>query len=423
MEVVGSSLTGLFLFDNSSFLGAVCHCQFAFQQRDSFRSRERAGGRGGGRGRGRDHGYGREYSRDDTRSQAHPPRGREFDRRSGTGRGRELNKGGGGKHAFGSEKDDAKQAEDAANWGFQSGGGEWGAIEAVEMVTSGDNWNSVNEEAQQITPVSWDAGAGDDGVGGEKNEGADAKEDNQDLAPGWGVSNGTNQADDDAGEAKSPDDVQWKKEKSMTYEEYLAQLAEKKEKLGTALSSSKGVRKPNEGSKAFAQMSVLKKKIEADSDTSILGAVTMKEEHSKKTMVDSTLNAVRNNLNTQKFFHEHGGGANRYRDRDRRGRGGDSRREYSSRNEMGGFGNRGTQAPNMDDTVAFPTLGARTNFLGNAKPTLPLSCVAHETHIVCCTDVVALASPSAFSRGITVAEGSHTFFFLAFPQVLQNFLQ
>eukprot|EP00566_Odontella_aurita_P015739 CAMPEP_0113596576 /NCGR_PEP_ID=MMETSP0015_2-20120614/40420_1 /TAXON_ID=2838 /ORGANISM="Odontella" /LENGTH=277 /DNA_ID=CAMNT_0000504121 /DNA_START=233 /DNA_END=1063 /DNA_ORIENTATION=- /assembly_acc=CAM_ASM_000160 len=82
-----------------------------------------AGGRGGDGGRGGRGGRGRPNNNDRNtrggRGGRVPARDgkRAYDRRSGTGRGRETKKGGGGAHNWGNDKNDARQAEGAVKEG------------------------------------------------------------------------------------------------------------------------------------------------------------------------------------------------------------------------------------------------------------------------------------------------------------------
>ncbi|KAL7488647.1 hypothetical protein ACHAW6_014244 [Cyclotella cf. meneghiniana] len=77
------------------------------------------------------------------RSSPPPPREgkRTFDRRSGTGRGREISKGGGGGHNWGSDKDEAKKAEGPVAEGQE---------EAVVVAEENGDDNGEKEEKDAV---------------------------------------------------------------------------------------------------------------------------------------------------------------------------------------------------------------------------------------------------------------------------------
>eukprot|EP00189_Rhodosorus_marinus_P011531 CAMPEP_0184739468 /NCGR_PEP_ID=MMETSP0315-20130426/2374_1 /TAXON_ID=101924 /ORGANISM="Rhodosorus marinus, Strain UTEX LB 2760" /LENGTH=324 /DNA_ID=CAMNT_0027208345 /DNA_START=60 /DNA_END=1034 /DNA_ORIENTATION=+ len=73
---------------------------------------------------------------------------REHDRKSGTGRGREVSKrGAGGKYVFGNDKTDARAAEQSANAALQSGADEETAVKAAQLEPALDEADGANAES------------------------------------------------------------------------------------------------------------------------------------------------------------------------------------------------------------------------------------------------------------------------------------
>uniref|UniRef100_A0A7S3A558 Hyaluronan/mRNA-binding protein domain-containing protein n=3 Tax=Rhodosorus marinus TaxID=101924 RepID=A0A7S3A558_9RHOD len=72
---------------------------------------------------------------------------REHDRKSGTGRGREVSKrGAGGKYVFGNDITDARAAEQSANAALQSGADEETAVKAAQLEPTQDEADITNAE-------------------------------------------------------------------------------------------------------------------------------------------------------------------------------------------------------------------------------------------------------------------------------------
>lgn len=160
--------------------------------------------------------------------------GREYDRRSGTGRGREASKQGrGGKYTFGNEANDARAAEISANAALSSGAGEENAVAAAaDAASSGGVLADPAAEEEEAVASADD---GDD----EKKEATDGEE---------------------GGEAKEAAPAEPEEPKEMSLEEFRKMQAETMESL--SIGSGKGLRKANEGSDEFANQKPLNKQPE-----------------------------------------------------------------------------------------------------------------------------------------------------------------
>jgi len=126
-------------------------------------------------------------SRSERERQAPRDGKRAYDKRSGTGRGREIKKSGGGARNWGSDKDDARNAE---------------GLSFEEKENNGEN----------LQNISRDAGGGDQTPGQNVVDGGDVTPEVQE--------NG------DALAAEPPKEEE--EDKTMTYEEYLAQKEEER---------------------------------------------------------------------------------------------------------------------------------------------------------------------------------------------------
>lgn len=317
---------------------------------------------------GENRGNGRRFSRDYNRS-------RDFNRDTSGGYG---NKGYNDNRNYGEVS-----GERAEGFGADSNAG--------NGVTTEFNSNAANT----------DFAAGDYNVDAEKEQ------PNASATDG-AVEGGVDTAED--GESGAP------KEKEMSLDEYLSRKAESQ--LNVRL-SAKNIRKANNG-EGYGKMAVLKKTLrsEDDQETSILSNVSIKPEQETRSLKDSTHAAVADNAKNQSFFKADPSGGNpRMGSDSRRGSNGDARRTsdyrgYGGRSNFDGgpHGNRGSHdggyngrggynggryhdrdrydghrperdyrrdqrdgfntrnkpdsrhvsniAPNVDDTSAFPSLGA-----------------------------------------------------------------
>lgn len=160
--------------------------------------------------------------------------GREYDRRSGTGRGREASKQGrGGKYTFGNEANDARAAEISANAALSSGAGEEGAVAAAADAASSGGVLADPAAEDDEAPAAADGGEE------EKKEAADGEE---------------------GEEAKEAAPAEPEEPKEMSLEEFRKLQAETMESL--SIGSGKGLRKANEGSDEFANQKPLNKQPE-----------------------------------------------------------------------------------------------------------------------------------------------------------------
>lgn len=159
--------------------------------------------------------------------------GREYDRRSGTGRGREASKQGrGGKYTFGNEVTDARAAEISANAALSAGAGEETAVAAAADAASSGGVLADPAAEEDEAPAAADGG-----------------EDGKVAADG-----------EEASEAKEAAPAEPEEPKEMSLEEFRKLQAETMESL--SIGSGKGVRKANEGSDGFANQKPLNKQPE-----------------------------------------------------------------------------------------------------------------------------------------------------------------
>lgn len=299
---------------------------------------DRRGGRGGYRG-GRD---GSRGGRDGGRG----GRGRRDGYRGGGGgfRGRGRG-GGGGYHNRDRENGDDYQGRRGSNrdsdgWENSRGGVTVPvpptADTGVVLPPTGDievpNGNGTHE-----TPVTLPPTGNDETANGERGDGA---------------------GEDGEAESKGPPPPA-----DMTLDEYMAKL---KTANVVSLKKGGGTRKTNE---MGGKMKALKKADdESPGDLSIMSAVSRKAAVAERTVKDSTHVAVADNAKNQEFFKNSGANSGRRtRGRDfrthahnhqgfRNDGSQDTRRNYGDR-RRGGNGGR-SNAPNMDDTNAFPALNA-----------------------------------------------------------------
>jgi len=289
---------------------------------------ERTGGDRGGRG-GRRGGFtGNEEAYRDRNAGSSINRGKstEDSGRGGRGRGRGGRGGYGDRHSRGQPHDHVKQADQS--WGAPTGGAEWDDEKAGTKI--------AKDEAKDGFDSTVDAPADADG----------------------------NRPPDGEGAAAQAEAEQEPEDNSKSYAEYLAELAEKKHKLGTGVLEA---RKPNEGAKQDKKWAKAKELTKEEEQESYIPAGEGKAKRERQRKEKATLNI------DMRYVEPTRGGD--------RGRGGRGRGEYRGRGDgefrgrggrgggrgrgdvefRGGFrGNRGGRgdAVNVSDTSAFPSLGA-----------------------------------------------------------------
>mmetsp|Transcript_6184 Transcript_6184/g.18656 ORF Transcript_6184/g.18656 Transcript_6184/m.18656 type:complete len:368 (-) Transcript_6184:299-1402(-) len=315
------------------------------------KGRQPGGGRGSGRGKPRNMGprereqgpniastreprHPRHSDRRDHPSSTVPVRSsnrRDYDRKSGTGRGREVAKrGAGGKYVYGNDRNDARAAEQSANAALSLGADEEGAVSAAE---------------QSRGKVEGDAPV----------EGTDPNVENP-------------EATEEAGEGADEEaEAEAEGEKNISLEEYEKQKAEAAaESIGNVFSSGKSRRVANDGQE-FSSMKALKKGDNVEEMFSNLG-----KGKGGKGKKGSPTEARKGPRDAAADFFA-GGGSNSRRERDnaprRSGSGRDrdggnreqrdaSNRDSAPRRYPSGRQQRQPAAPNMDDVSAFPSLGS-----------------------------------------------------------------
>lgn len=289
--------------------------------------------------------------RDTSRGRGYGPRavrGREYDRRSGTGRGREVSKQGrGGKYTLGNQANDARAAEISANAALSSGAGEEGAVAAAADAASagGVLADPAAEEDEADAAV---ASAED-----EKKESADGEGDEE--------------------EAKEAAPAEPEEPKEMTLDEFLKMKAETTE--GLSIGTGKGLRKANEGGDGFTNQKPLNK--QPETHTGVIASFLKKPTEASAGVATKKAPAAKSpsadkkpTVDVKDFFKGlptgSRGGRGGYAPRgDSGGRGG-----YAPRGESGGrggyaprgeSGGRGGYAPRGDS-------GGRGGYQGSGPP-------------------------------------------------------
>lgn len=209
--------------------------------------------------------------------------GREFDRHSGTGRGKEISKGGaGGKYVFGSPEDEARKLSQGVNTALKSGMKDDEAVRSVEeRIVSEVEGEEVEEEA-----------------GGE--------------------------------EEQTPEKGEQSPKETLTLDEYLAKQAEKKLQLANLL----GNKPPKVRETSTVAVDDLKPWKREDDDDPTLSEIGQKNLQQQQQNAVNNMNNRKDNKNktvdmTKEFF----------REPPRRGRGGNSR--GIGGNRRGGRGKTG----------------------------------------------------------------------------------
>eukprot|EP01041_Mallomonas_annulata_P000352 gene352-633_t len=115
------------------------------ENRDDHHHGRHEGGRGAGRGRGRQGG---------DREGGGAPRKREFDRHSGTGRGKEVSKGGSGGHNWGNEKTEALNAEKDPVAAEATADEEAAKVDAAVELAEGSAWDAdtPSPKVEEVAP-------------------------------------------------------------------------------------------------------------------------------------------------------------------------------------------------------------------------------------------------------------------------------
>ncbi|KAJ4304576.1 hypothetical protein N0V90_000102 [Kalmusia sp. IMI 367209] len=216
-------------------------------------------------------------------------------------------------------------------------------------------------------------GRGRGGRGGDRHSRTGVADHDKQVAHGWGGNDGPAElADETAGEAiaqkdekeavtedaaaeADPEAEPEPEDKSKSYKEYLAELAEKKLSLG-----SQNVRKPNEGSsKKFPEGTAIARDEEEDSYIAGSGGKAKRtRERKEKAFVELDGDRLLQPAARDNFGGRGRGGRGRGEGRGEfRGRG---RGRGEGRGEGRGRGGRGgaQSGPNLNDSNAFPSLGA-----------------------------------------------------------------
>jgi hypothetical protein len=210
--------------------------------------------------------------------------GREFDRHSGTGRGKEISKGGaGGKYVFGSPEDEARKLSQGVNTALKSGMKDDEAVRSVEeRIVSEVEGEEVEEEA-----------------GGE--------------------------------EEQTPEKGEQSPKETLTLDEYLAKQAEKKLQLANLL-GNKPPKVRETSTVAVDDLKPWKREDDDDPTLSEIGQKNLQQQQQQNAV--NNMNNRKDNKNktvdmTKEFF----------REPPRRGRGGNSR--GIGGNRRGGRGKTG----------------------------------------------------------------------------------
>mmetsp|Transcript_5468 Transcript_5468/g.11520 ORF Transcript_5468/g.11520 Transcript_5468/m.11520 type:complete len:388 (-) Transcript_5468:91-1254(-) len=310
---------------------------------------DRRGGGGGGAGggfEGKEERAAKHSDRRDKPDYKPAGRGERNERKSHTGRGKEVKKNGaGGRYTLGNERRDAARGENAANAAFSSGASDADAISEVIRAEAGEDGGA--DVAGEGSPESANV---EGGVETEGNE--DGGEDGEEV------------------ELEEP-------VRAMTLEEAL----EQKRNAGASIVGveKKETRKANDGESVKAMKKLQKQTVdfafasgedESSSAANAAAAGAKTSVAAVESTKDATAAKIEKDL-TRSLFRQAGGadsagssrrdgpprgGGDRRGQRDHR-RGGGDRRNFSSRGGGGG-GRYSSGAPNMDDTSAFPTLGA-----------------------------------------------------------------
>ena len=225
-----------------------------------------------------------------------------------------------------------KQADQS--WGAPTGDSEWNDEKAGEAIAKA-------EEKDEGAAGGWDSAV------------ADLPSDAPIDADGTAPAQGSTPADAPSAPVEEPEP-----DNSRSYADYLAEVAEKKLKLG---GDALKVRKPNEGSKQKKEWDNAKpmSKDEEDEYMAGKGAKAKREKQRKeKERVDVDLRYVEPSTGGRGGGGERGRGRGRGDRGDFRGRGRGRGDGFRGRGDGGFRGGRGkADSPNVTDENAFPTLG------------------------------------------------------------------